>query len=670
MYIDAFTSNTKETHYTITVEPVNEFELTMNTTVEFNISANAPEIRYFKFPDGIQDVVVTTSSNSGGCAYVSVQNASCPVNDLLQSDCSIGVFQTMITDSSLVIKAGDTITGDDFFVVIIVVDSSYCNQISQEEVITVSTISVNLTITTLHSASQYVGAIILPVGVFLVLGLIISFTFVFPILHCTRRPPLVKNCCTSKEYLEDDDVDDSETITLGSTVNQIKMNSKTEENTDQLKTQMNALLQSGIERELLTKTSITIPDMLKKPTPLLERQYTVYGWNTITVGIFYALPAFQLVLSQQLLLNISGNQDLCYYNFKCASPLGALSTFNAVWSNVGYFMLGFFFIVIVAIQQHRYNKRLEQLESQSCVGLPQFFGIYYAMGVALMMEGFMSAFYHICPSDNNFQFDTAFMFIIGGLLIIKVFQARHPDIHTNAFVAFLAFAVVIFLTLIGIFEGSTDLYWPTRVVLLILVLTAMMIFSVSFYFFHDWKLSNWIELRTYHRIFNWFKSWCVRCNSKENCTLFKPKKLVRFLKLCFAIFMNFIITLLMIFSRKGIATIVLALIISNFLIYAAIYLLSKFWYREPWTMKPIIYLVVLGLAWGSSFYFYVNNVAQWEYSPAQSRALNKECIVLGFYDYHDVWHFLSAVAMFFSFLFLLTLDDGLNGVRREKINVF
>jgi hypothetical protein len=211
MYIDAFTSNTKETHYTITVEPVNEFELTMNTTVEFNISANAPEIRYFKFPDGIQDVVVTTSSNSGGCAYVSVQNASCPVNDLLQSDCSIGVFQTMITDSSLVIKAGDTITGDDFFVVIIVVDSSYCNQISQEEVITVSTISVNLTITTLHSASQYVGAIILPVGVFLVLGLIISFTFVFPILHCTRRPPLVKNCCTSKEYLEDDDVDDSET---------------------------------------------------------------------------------------------------------------------------------------------------------------------------------------------------------------------------------------------------------------------------------------------------------------------------------------------------------------------------------------------------------------------------------------------------------------------------
>ena len=46
--------------------------------------------------------------------------------------------------------------------------------------------------------------------------------------------------------------------------------------------------------------------------------------------------------------------------------------------------------------------------------------------------------------------DTAFMFIIGGLLIIKIFQSRHPDVHSNAFVAFFCFAVVIFLTLIGI----------------------------------------------------------------------------------------------------------------------------------------------------------------------------------------------------------------------------
>lgn len=54
--------------------------------------------------------------------------------------------------------------------------------------------------------------------------------------------------------------------------------------------------------------------------------------------------------------------------------------------------------------------------------------------------------------------DTAFMFIIAGLLLTKVFQNRHPDIHTNAFIAFFSFAVVIFFTLLGIVRNSTFSY--------------------------------------------------------------------------------------------------------------------------------------------------------------------------------------------------------------------
>ena len=37
-------------------------------------------------------------------------------------------------------------------------------------------------------------------------------------------------------------------------------------------------------------------------------------------------------------------------------------------------------------------------------------------------------------------------------------------------------------------------------------------------------------------------------------------------------------------------------------------------------------------------------------SPAESRELNKECALLGFYDNHDIWHFLTAFGLFFSFL--------------------
>ena len=46
-------------------------------------------------------------------------------------------------------------------------------------------------------------------------------------------------------------------------------------------------------------------------------------------------------------LNVTGNQDLCYYNFKCARRLGVLSSFNTVYSNIGYVMLGALFLILV-----------------------------------------------------------------------------------------------------------------------------------------------------------------------------------------------------------------------------------------------------------------------------------------------------------------------------------
>lgn len=41
--------------------------------------------------------------------------------------------------------------------------------------------------------------------------------------------------------------------------------------------------------------------------------------------------------------------------------------------------------------------------NQEC-GIPKHFGLFYAMGTALMMEGLLSACYHVCPNYTNFQF--------------------------------------------------------------------------------------------------------------------------------------------------------------------------------------------------------------------------------------------------------------------------
>ena len=275
-------------------------------------------------------------------------------------------------------------------------------------------------------------------------------------------------------------------------------------------------------------SGLRIPSMSKCNFYQLDSQYNVYAWNTITVGIFYALPAFQLVISEQLSLRTNGNEDLCYYNFKCAIPYGVLSAFNNVWSNTGYILLGTIFIIIITIRKYRFRKAVQNdREFYHTHALPQFFGVYYAMGIAMVMEGLMSGFYHICPSGANFQFDTAFMFIIGGLLLAKIFQNRHPDFHANAFIAFFCFAVVIFFTFLGIyFDNKYTL--ATRITLLAIVIGIVIVYFISMYYFHQWQYI-WKAVKT-------------SLSSRTQCTGARciPTHKVRFGKLMFTFLLNLI----------------------------------------------------------------------------------------------------------------------------------
>ena len=50
------------------------------------------------------------------------------------------------------------------------------------------------------------------------------------------------------------------------------------------------------------------------------------------------------------------------------------------------------------------------------------------------------------------------------------------------------------------------------------------------------------------------------------------------------------------------------------------------------------------------FAFQLNFHCPFQRTPAESRQLNKDCILLDFYDNHDIWHFLSASAMFCTFM--------------------
>ena len=59
------------------------------------------------------------------------------------------------------------------------------------------------------------------------------------------------------------------------------------------------------------------------------------------------------------------------------------------------------FVLIVRLRQKahfKHDKQVDEDEEASVVGLPPQYGLFYAMGFSLIMEGLMSACYHVRPS--------------------------------------------------------------------------------------------------------------------------------------------------------------------------------------------------------------------------------------------------------------------------------
>lgn len=80
--------------------------------------------------------------------------------------------------------------------------------------------------------------------------------------------------------------------------------------------------------------------------------------------------------------------------------------------------------------------------------------------------------------------------------------------------------------------------------------------------------------------------------------------------------------------------------------------------------------VLMVLCWIPALYFFGQGLTDWQKTPAESRNGNNNCIVVDFFDSHDVWHFLSAFGVFFSFVTIMTVDDDIMNRSRNSIPVF
>ena len=125
-------------------------------------------------------------------------------------------------------------------------------------------------------------------------------------------------------------------------------------------------------------------------------------------------------------------------------------------------------------------------------------------------------------------------------------------------------------------------------------------------------------------------------------------------------------------SGKGadFASFLLAIFICNVMLYTLFYIIMKLRYKERIGAQPAAYIVISTFTWFGSLYFFLHKSTSWTRTPAESRELNQDCKLFHFYDNHDIWHFLSAMSLFLSFMILLTLDDDLENIPRERIPVF
>jgi len=386
----------------------------------------------------------------------------------------------------------------------------------------------------------------------------------------------------------------------------------------------------------------------------------LFSWLIVLSGIFYALPAFQMVFNHQNPFIKGGDQDICYYNFFCLFPYGKLADFGHVFSNIGYCISGLYFILKVYIRRLKFEKSKDKLD---CTGIPEQVGIFYALGGALTLEGVLSGIYHICPTSANFQFDTTFMFFIAVLIFLKLYQFRHADTTLTAQLVFLLIGVILTLEVIGYFTSHVA-FWA---VFIFIYMVFMLIFILKLY----------LDEKNFKSVFSFLYKKLANCCSFEKESI----RLLDILPCMFVILINILMaTFFAISQRPGVSRYLLAILMINMMCYEVYYVCRKIHlrmrvsnWRENEGIRPItlVYLLMSMVFMAGACYFFIKELKTSAGTAAESRNKNDECTLLIF-DNHDMWHFLSAAGLYMHFMFLLTLEDyNISYMKQRKfITVF
>ena len=412
-----------------------------------------------------------------------------------------------------------------------------------------------------------------------------------------------------------------------------------------------------------------------------------YSYLTAVLAISFMVGSAQFVIARWSSMIEDGNRDLCYYNELCYRPIAiADMPSNFMLSNVPYIihgvLLALSFSFREAIKQEacsRSSRRYSVESARLTLLAPYDYSVAYALSWALIFEGLFSATYHLCPSRLTFQFDSAFMFIISGLVVVALYNCRvkrifpsgpedrtmkHPSettVQAPKYFLFFVAPLLVFNYIGSVKDTHTELPFSLKVIYWL----ALVAWFVVMYIWTIQKVG--------------VPCCWERCNCGPDDDCWDMKAIIKWIWITL-----FPLCLLIIgFKQKDdwsqiflfscVAAVVLTILgLISFDIAMdfkrhhqsgenncydcmkqlfqpkqIFRMLLRNWHR-------VLYVIATFLFWVFAMYFFkIKSTTRKVEKPSVSRTKNKECVLWDFFDYHDIWHMLSSFALFMSAYLLI-----------------
>ncbi|KAK6759140.1 hypothetical protein RB195_016387 [Necator americanus] len=381
--------------------------------------------------------------------------------------------------------------------------------------------------------------------------------------------------------------------------------------------------------------SISNPDDQQQEKTVISRSVSAsfenedWSWTSAQFALIL-LPILSLFISAST-VGLKWEEDKCFHNYACSQPLWNFTSFNHVFSNIGYVLSSIFYLIFATLRKKK--------PTFGC-GVYVNYGLEISMGLSLLCEAFASSIYHICPNATTYNLDTPFVQAVSVLLMLKLYGNRRKTIMPQ-FANTAVTSVIVLDSIITMFAEKSVL----RGLVVITVITAV--------------LSGILLLLLGPRLsFDRIKSGMIRNVSVSFAAV--------------AVSMNAVVILVFILPLRRIETtqIVTLLCVVNAFVYLGYYVAMKCSSGECWCKFSSRCIYVATVLWIIALYFFFKEETNWALTPAQSRALNRPCVLLSFFDYHDLWHITSALASLLLLLGASSLDDDLCAIPTNDLSVF